>query len=84
MTYKAYYRIFSEYENRNENKEFVINFEFIANSKEEITINLKKIEENSEWDDSITINYNAKSQLLNTSLDFIKLTNSNNEIINGF
>ena len=84
MIYRAYYRIFSEYENQNENKEFEINFEFIANSKEEIEINLKKIEEDTEWDDSIIINYNAQSQLLNTSLDFLKLTNSNNEIISGF
>ena len=84
MIYRAYYRIFSEYENQNENKEFEINFEFIANSKEEIAINLKKIEEDTEWDDSIIINYNAQSQLLNTSLDFLKLTNSNNEIISGF
>ena len=81
MKYLIHFKIYSEYENIDENIESESVLEFEATSKDEILHIIEDFEQDMDWDDSESINYEAKSDLICTTREFIKLTDEKgNEI----
>ena len=82
MRYNAFFRIYSEYENAEENIYSDLNIEINAESIDDLQDELKIIEDEMEWDDSDVINYTAESDLICTTCELIKLIDQNNAEIN--
>ena len=82
MRYNAFFRIYSEYENAEENIYSDLNIEINAESIVDLQDKLKIIEDEMEWDDSDVINYTAESDLICTTCELIKLIDQNNAEIN--
>lgn len=81
MKYLAHFKIYSEYENINENIDSELILELDVNSKNEIQKILENFEEEMDWDDSEVINFDAKSDLICTTKEFCRLTDhEGNEI----
>ncbi len=81
MKYLVHFTIYSQYENIDENIESESVLEFEATSKDEILHIIEDFEQDMDWDDSEIINYEAKSDLICTTREFIKLTDEKgNEI----
>lgn len=81
MKYLAHFKIYSEYEDITENIDSEFTLEFDAKSKNEIEKILEEFEEEMDWDDSEVINFEAKSDLIATTIEFIKLTDENGKEI---
>ena len=81
MKYLAHFKIYSEYENINENIDSELILELDVKSKNEIQKILDDFEAEMDWDDSEVINFEANSYLICTSIEFIKLTDDKGEII---
>ena len=82
MRYNAFFRIYSEYENAEENIYSNLNIEIDAESIADLQDKLKKIEDEMEWDDSDVINYAAESDLICTTCELMKLIDQNHTEIN--
>jgi hypothetical protein len=82
VKYNAFFRIYSEYENAEENIYSDLNIEINAESIVDLQDQLKKIEDDMEWDDSDVINYSAESDLICTTCELLKLIDENNTEIN--
>jgi hypothetical protein len=82
MIYNAFFRIYSEYENTEENIYSNLNIEIDGESIVDLQDKLKKIEDEMEWDDSDVINYSAESDLICTTCELMKLIDQNNTEIN--
>jgi hypothetical protein len=82
MIYIAHYKIYSDYQNESENIHTTYIQEYNLNSIEELNQIIEQEEDNMDWDDSPCINFNAQSDLICTTRELIKVTDTHNNIIN--
>ena len=82
MKYIVTIELFSSYDNSNENIIVKQKEEYIS---EDINTLLKRLndeeEVNEDWDDSSVINFKAKSDLIETSRNYIKIVDMNGIVV---
>lgn len=76
MKYIAHYKIYSDYENPKENIKKTIQIEFEADSIDELNGLLEEEDEFEDWNDNDIINFEAESELICTTKEFIKVTDN--------
>ena len=79
MKYIVTFKLSSNYENENENKTVLHEVNYEAKNLDDLWTILKNEEE--DYDDDVVLNFNAKSDLINTERDEIKIIDQNNKLV---
>ena len=77
MKYTVTFKFSSLYENKNENKTVLQDVDYEAKDLED----LWTILEEEDYNDDIVLNFNAKSDLITTERDEIKIIDQNNKLV---
>lgn len=77
MKYTVTFKFSSLYENKNENKAALQDVDYEAKDLED----LWTILEEEDYNDDIVLNFNAKSDLITTERDEIKIIDQNNKLV---
>jgi hypothetical protein len=84
MEYIVHYKLFSDYENESDNREYFYKQTYEANNLDELDTILDEEEDAMDWDDSACLNWKAESPLVSTTRETIKITDNKGNTIKEF